>query len=75
MAMQDSTALAFEQGFQRAHQMSLNALERENTAAGNIAEQTRLGFLEMKTGADIAESILNQRSVQNQPQINVQPKV
>lgn len=73
MPMQDSTALAFEQGFQRAHQMGLDAQTRENQAMGNIAEQTRLGFLEMKTSNDLAFSILDQRSAEQQPQVGVIP--
>lgn len=74
MPMQDSTQLAFEQDFQQNHAMGLAALTRENQAMGNIAEQTRLGYLEAKSaGFDLASDILQQRSVQQQPQVGVVP--
>lgn len=68
MPMQDSTALAFEQAFAKSHFVGMAAVDRENQAMGNIAEQTRLGYLEMKQSFDLAEGILDQRSAGGQPQ-------
>lgn len=70
--MQDSTALAFEQSFAKSHQLGLAQADRENSAAGNVAEQTRLTFLQSQMSNDLAEDILQQRSAQNQPQVGVQ---
>lgn len=74
-AMYDSTSQAFEQSFQVATSLGLSTMRRSEAGDANVAEQTRLGFLEMKTGSDIANDILNQRSVQQQPQQGVIAKV
>jgi hypothetical protein len=71
MAMQDYTAANFEAGASEFSRRMSASATRENDAMTNLAEQTRLGFLEMKAGADIANDILNQRSVQQQPQTGV----
>jgi hypothetical protein len=75
MAMADSTALAFEQAFAKSHFVGLASQDRENQAMGNIAEQTRLTFLEMKVSQDLATDILSQRSAEAQPQMGVVPAV
>ena len=82
MPMEDSTKLAFEQSFTKSHQVGLAQADRESAAWGNIAEQSRILFLEekMKIGpreamsqqrldADkLAGAILQQRSAGGQPQ-------
>lgn len=74
-AMYDSTSQVLEQAFANSHERLMNNGVRAEAGNENVAEQTRLGFLEMKTGADIANDILNQRSVQMQPGSGVIPKV
>ena len=82
MAMEDSTKLVLEQAFAKSHQLGLAASDRSSSAWDNIAEQTRVLFLEekMKIGPreamsqqrldqdKLASAILQQRSAQNQPQ-------
>lgn len=71
--MDPTIQAVINQAFAKSHTLSLAQADRENSANGNIGEQTRLGFLEMKTGADIADQILSQRSVSQQPQVGVIP--
>jgi hypothetical protein len=73
MAMQDYTGIVLEQAFTKSHSVGLAQADRENQAMGNIAEQTRLGFLENKSQMGLAEDILAQRSAQQQPQVGVIP--
>jgi hypothetical protein len=75
MAMQDSTALAFEQSFAKSHFVGLAQADRENQAMGNLAEQTRLGYLSGVRDSSLAQDILDQRSVEQQPQVSVVPAV
>lgn len=69
MPMEDSTKLAFEQGFQRAHQTGLNQMERENQAMGFIAEVVKESFISTtREQVGLASGILAQRSAESQPQ-------
>lgn len=72
LGISNAVQLAFEQGFQRNHQVGMNNLNREEQAMGNIAEQTRLSYLEAKAaGFDLASSILEERSASQQPQVGI----
>ncbi len=78
MAMQDSTALILEQLMTKSHEQHMAQSDRENSAWGNVAEQTRLLFLTRSQGNDLAQDILDQRSAGGQPNAaggpqNVQP--
>jgi hypothetical protein len=73
MPMQDYTGISLEQAFVKSNNQALAQADRENHAMGFIAEQTRLGFLEMKASNDLAVEILDQRSAQQQPQVGVIP--
>ena len=81
MAMEDSTKQVLEQGFVEMHKRHSHAGQRFADGSDNIAEQTRLGYLEekfkvgtreaaamqrMDTNA-IARDILQQRAVSDQP--------
>ena len=78
MAMEDSTKMAFEQGFQQQHQGAMHSFRRLSDGQDNVAEQTRLGHIltSQLVGAKAAgnlnmdpmgKSILDQRSVAHQP--------
>jgi hypothetical protein len=68
VAMQDSTQLVLEQAFAQAHELSLQAGNRQRDGSDNVAEQTRLLFLTRSQGNDLAQDILDQRSAGGQPQ-------
>ena len=78
MAMEDSTKMAFEQGYQQQHQGAMHGFRRLTDGHDNVAEQTRLNFIltQQLIGAKAAgnlnmdplgKAILDQRSVHNQP--------
>lgn len=78
MPMDESTRVAFEQGFQQQHQGAMHAFRRLSDGQDNVAEQTRLGFIltQQLVGAKaagnlnmdpIGKAILDQRSVADQP--------
>jgi len=78
MPMDDSTKMAFEQGFQQQHQGAMHAFRRLSDGQDNVAEQTRLQFISTAqlVGAKaagnlnmdpIGKAILDQRSVAHQP--------
>ena len=66
--MQDSTQLVLEQAFAQAHELSLQAGNRQRDGSDNVAEQTRLLFLTRSQSNDLAQDILDQRSAGGQPQ-------
>jgi hypothetical protein len=82
MAMSDVTKEVLEQSFVELHKRTTHQGSRMQDGADNIAEQTRLMFLEEKTKVGtreaaamqrmdsdkLAKSILDQRSARLQPQ-------
>ena len=78
MPMEDSTKMAFEQGFQQQHQGAMHSFRRLSDGQDNVAEQTRLGHIltSQLVGAKaagnlnmdpIGKAVLDQRSVAHQP--------
>ena len=68
--MDDTVAVAMQQGFAQNMQFAQQEAARENSGFGNVAEQTRLGFLKETSLSDLADGILAQRSAGGQPQSN-----
>jgi len=82
MAMSESTANVLEQGFVELHRRLTHQASRLQDGSDNVAEQTRLMFLEEKTKVGtreaaamqrmdsdkLAAQILQQRSAGMQPQ-------
>ena len=63
-----------DQSFAKTHENFLAQAERENAAAGFLAEVTRLTFGAAESmQVQLAGGILAQRSVQQQPQVGVIP--
>ncbi len=79
-----STVEVLEQTFVDLHKRSIHSGQRLQDSADNVAEQTRLGFLESKLvigtreaeamrnlgTSKLAEQILQQRSAKDQPSSN-----
>lgn len=78
MAMDDATKMMFEQSFANQHQASQHAFRRLQDGQDNVAEQTRLGFINTQqlVGAKaagnlnmdpIGKSILDLNATRDQP--------
>ena len=47
MPMDETIGRVLDQTFAKSHQIGLQAADRHSAGNDNVAEQTRLGFLEM----------------------------
>ena len=61
MPMDETIGRVLDQTFAKSHQIGLQAADRHSAGNDNVAEQTRLGFLEMKEKVGTREAAAMQR--------------